>query len=52
MTGIATEEWEKKSTDFDTQISSANDVLDLARNKHRFELRWQIGSPMGDMKIP
>ena len=53
LTGMSNRKNEIKTrTDLDAQISSANDVLDLARNKHGFELWWQIRSPVRDMKIP
>jgi len=39
-------------TYFDTKISSADDVLNLARDKHGLEFGRQIRCPVGDMQIP
>lgn len=36
-----------RGTYFDTKISSANNVLDLSRNKHGLELCRQVSCPVG-----
>lgn len=37
---------------FDAEISGANDMLDLAGDKHRFELGRKISCPLRNVKIP
>lgn len=39
-------------TYFNTQISSTNNVLDLAGDKHGFELCRKIRCPVGYVQIP